>query len=71
MTDAATLEQWRQTLLKARANPRQKVRAPDGSEVTFKTDAELASALRDVERRLAAAQGRGVRMILVQSSKGV
>lgn len=71
MTDVATLEAWRQTLLKARANPRQRVRAPDGEEVTFKSDADLAAALKDVERRLAAAQGRAVRKILIVSSKGV
>ncbi len=71
MTDVATLEAWRQTLLKARANPRQRVRAPDGEEVTFKTDAELAAALKDVERRLAAIQGRPIRIIRVHTSKGL
>lgn len=69
--DLPTLEAWRLTLLKARANPRQKVRTPDGEEVTYRTDAELAAALADVERRIAGRQGRTIRMVYVQSSKGV
>lgn len=71
MTDLATLQSWLDTLLKARANPRQRVRAPDGSEVTYRTDAELASAIRDVERRIGAARGRRVSIVYIQSSKGV
>lgn len=69
--DAAQLAAWRDTLLKARANPRQSVASPDGSSVTFKSDADLERALRDVERRLNATQGRRVGVVYFQTSKGV
>lgn len=69
--DAAQLRTWRDTLLKARANPRQSVTAPNGSSVSFKSDTDLKRALEDVERRLAAAEGRRVGIVYIQSSKGV
>jgi hypothetical protein len=69
--DAAQLTAWRDTLLKARANPRQSVTSPDGSSVTFKGDADLERALRDVERRLNATSGRRVGVVYFQTSKGV
>jgi len=44
----------------------------DGRRVTYATDAEMAAAITDLERRLAAAQEGGCkRRILTSASKGL
>ena len=44
----------------------------DGRRVTYATDAELAAAITDLERRIAAAQEGGARRrILTSASKGL
>ena len=64
MTDAATLQAWIDALEKARYSGVLSVRHGDTS-TTFKTDAEMASAL-------AAASGSGRRVkYLYQSGKGL
>jgi hypothetical protein len=44
----------------------------DGRRVTYATDAEMASAITDIERRMAAAgEGGRRRRILTSASKGL
>ena len=44
----------------------------DGRRVTYATDAEMATAISDIERRIAAAQeGARKRRILTSASKGL
>ena len=44
----------------------------DGRRVTYATDAEIAAAITDLERRIAAAQDGGARRrILTSASKGL
>jgi hypothetical protein len=43
----------------------------EGRRVTFASDAEMAAAITDLERRIAAAQGRRKRRILTSASKGL
>lgn len=60
----------RDRLLKQRGNPNQSV--SDGrNSVTYKSDADIERALRDIERRIAAASGRRVGVVYFQTSKGV
>jgi hypothetical protein len=55
----------------ARATGTSVVRFPDGSGITYKTDAELAGAEAALVAQLAAAQGTRIHTILVGSSKGL
>jgi hypothetical protein len=43
----------------------------DGRRVSYATDAEMATALADLERRIAAAQSGRVSQVRIQSTKGV
>ena len=43
----------------------------EGRRVTFATDAEMAAAITDLERRIAEAQGGRRRRILTSASKGL
>jgi phage FluMu protein gp41 len=44
----------------------------DGRRVTYASDAEMAAAITDLERRIAAAEARGrKRRILTSASKGL
>ncbi len=43
----------------------------DGRRVTYATDMEMASALADLERRIAGLGGGRVSIVRIQSSKGV
>lgn len=61
----------RDRLLKQRGNPHQSVSDASGHSVTYKGDADLERALRDIERRIAAASGRRVGVVYFQTSKGV
>ncbi|HWP25927.1 MAG TPA: hypothetical protein VNL39_06255 [Xanthobacteraceae bacterium] len=70
MTDLAQLEAWRDALLKARYAGLRTVEY-DGRRVSYATDAEMATALADLERRIAAAQSGRVSQVLIQSTKGV
>lgn len=74
MTDRATLEARLSALLKARASGVATVEfsAGNGSSrrVTYRSDQELAAAIADVERRLAALDGR-IHTIRIHTSKGL
>jgi hypothetical protein len=43
----------------------------DGKRVTYGTDAEMAAALADLDRKIAAASGSHVAVVRIASSKGV
>lgn len=69
-----TIEQMivqRETLLAARFRGVRTVEI-EGKRVTYATDAEMASALTDLERRIAmASEGGRRRRILTSASKGL
>ena len=70
MVDPAQLTRWRDALMAARYQGVRTVEY-DGKRVTYATDAEMAGALADLERRIGnACEGR-VSVVRVQSSKGV
>ena len=75
MADLALLQSQLGALLAARACAERTVRfrASTGEEreVTYRTDAELAAAIADVEHRIAAASGASVRTIRLSASKGL
>lgn len=70
MTDLAQLEAWRDALLKARYAGLRTVEY-DGRRVSYATDAEMATALADLERRISTAQSGRVSQVRIQSTKGV
>jgi hypothetical protein len=70
MTDLAQLEAWRDALLRARYAGIRTVEI-DGRRVSYATDAEMATALADLERRIAATQSGPVKQVRIQSTKGV
>ena len=70
MTDATQLITWREALLRARYAGIRTVEY-DGKRVTYGTDAEMATALADLERRIAANNGQRVTQVRINSNKGV
>lgn len=57
-------------LRRLRAKGVQTVRI-DGEEVTYKTDAQMASAIADLERQIASVEGRQIRKVRITTSKGL
>jgi len=70
MTDLAQLTAWRDALLAARYRGVRTVEY-DGKRVTYATDGEMAAALADLDRKIAAASGSRVAVVRIASSKGV
>ena len=70
MTDIAQLEAWRDALLQARYAGLRIVEY-DGRRVSYATDAEMATALADLERRITARNPAACRQVRIQSTKGV
>jgi hypothetical protein len=70
MTDIAQLEAWRDALLKSRYAGLRTVEI-EGRRVSYATDAEMATALADLERRISATQSGRVSQVRIQSTKGV
>ena len=70
MVDLAELTRWRDALMAARYQGVRTVEY-DGKRVTYATDAEMASALADLERRIAECGDRRISVVRIQSSKGV
>ena len=70
MADLAQLTAWRDALMEARYKGVRTVEY-DGRRVTFATDTEMATALADLERRIAGTGEGRVSVVRVQSSKGV
>lgn len=70
MADVATLQKRLDRLLESRASGRREV-SYDGTSVSYKSDDEMAAAIRDLERRIAnAARPKAVRTVYVNSSRG-
>ncbi len=70
MADLATLQQELDTLRAARAKGVQSLSMGDES-VTYKSDAQMAETIADLEQRIAARSGRQVRMVRFSCGKGV
>jgi hypothetical protein len=69
MTDIADLEAMREALLAARFAGVRTVEY-EGRRITYSTDAEMAAALADLDRRIAAASAPRVTQVRISSSKG-
>jgi hypothetical protein len=69
MSDLAQLTAWRDALMAARYRGVRTVEH-DGKRVTYATDAEMAAALADLDRRIAAASAPRVAQVHISSSKG-
>lgn len=70
MTDTTQLTQWRDALMAARYKGVRTVEY-DGKRVTYATDAEMANALADLDRKIAKNGDSKVSVVRIQSSKGV
>ena len=70
MTDTTQLTQWRDALMAARYKGVRTVEY-DGKRVTYATDAEMANALADLDRKIASTGASRVSVVRIQSSKGV
>ena len=62
MADLAQLTTWRDALMESRYGDKR---------VTYGSDAEMANALADLERRIVGASQGHVSVIRIQSSKGL
>lgn len=69
MPDLAALKSMREALLKARYAGVRTVEY-DGKRITYATDAEMATALLDLERRIAALGATPIRQVRIASTKG-
>jgi hypothetical protein len=70
MADVADLEAMREALLKARFAGVRTVEY-EGRRITYATDAEMAAALADLDRRIGAASTPRVSQVRISSSKGM
>jgi hypothetical protein len=70
MADVTQLEAWRDALMAARYRGTRTVEY-DGRRASYATDAEMATALADLERRIAAARDRRVTQVRINATKGV
>lgn len=70
MADLATLQQQLDTLRAARAKGIQTLTMGEET-VTYKTDAQMAESIADLEQRIAALSGRQVRVVRFACGKGV
>lgn len=69
MADIADLESMREALLQARFAGVRTVEY-EGRRITYATDAEMAAALADFDRRIAPASAPRVSQVRISSSKG-
>lgn len=69
--DATQLELLRDELIKARAAGTRAVQFSDGRRVEYKTDAEMAAAIGDLEARIQRASTPRPSAIVFSSSKGL
>jgi len=70
MTTLSDLQAYLDKLLKARASGVNLVQHGE-ERVQYKTDAEMAAAIMDLERRIAALQVGRITTIQISSSKGL
>ncbi len=66
----AELIELRDRLIRSRASGTRQVDY-DGKRITYATDSEMATALADLERRIARAQRRPARTLRIHTSKGL
>jgi hypothetical protein len=71
MADLATLEARLAELQAMRASGVTNTRFSDGREVGYKTDAQMAEAIADLQQQIASARGQQVRMVRFSCGKGV
>ena len=71
MATLAELQTRLDALRKARAGPARVVQGSDGKRIEYKSDDELAAAIADVERQIAAASNTPIRTVYLTSSKGI
>ncbi len=69
MPDIVALQTMREALLKARYTGVRTVEY-DGRRISYATDAEMATALLDLERRIAASGASPIRQVRIASKKG-
>lgn len=69
-TSIDDLKSFRDALLKARYGGMKTVEY-EGRRVSYASDAEMAAALADIERRISAAESGTVTMVRINSNKGV
>lgn len=70
MPDLAQLTAWRDALMAARYKGVRTVEY-DGKRIGYANDAEMATALADLERRIATAGAARIAVVRIASSKGV
>jgi hypothetical protein len=69
MADIIDLESMREALLNAHLDGLRTVEQ-EGRRITYATDAEIAAALADLDRRIGAAYAPRVNQVRISSSKG-
>jgi hypothetical protein len=70
MADLSTLHERLDALRAMRAEGTSRVRFSDGREVTYRTDAEFAAAIADLERQIAGANAPA-KVVYLATSKGL
>jgi hypothetical protein len=70
MADLAPLQTQLAALQDNRAKGVSNAKLGNGEELTFRTDRELAAAISDLERRIAATQGQTINRVRFNTSKG-
>ncbi|MBL8908034.1 MAG: hypothetical protein JNM20_15275 [Rhizobiales bacterium] len=70
MATAVELQARLEALRKVRANGLRSIQYED-IRTEYRSDAELAAAITDLEQQLAAASGRRIRTVTFSTSKGV
>jgi hypothetical protein len=71
MADLATLQMQLDALREQRARGVQTATLGNGESVTFKSDAQMAEAIADLEQRIARFSGQQVRMVRFSCGKGI
>ncbi|MGK9052125.1 phage head-tail joining protein [Neorhizobium petrolearium] len=70
MATLAQLKAWRDALFAARLQGVRRVRDQNGEEVEYRSDSEMAAALRAVDAEIARLKRRPPSTILFRTSKG-
>lgn len=65
------LNTLRDALIRARASGVLTVRDSDGSEITYKTDGQMAAAIANLESRIAASSSPPIQTIRFHTTKGL
>lgn len=68
---ADQLRTWRDTLIEARLKGIRRVRDQNGEEIEFKSDNEMASAIRAADQLILETSGKHPNVIRFQTSKGL